>query len=172
MKSANLWKSRLSAKTIWTAFRKKAEKFLDILDEYEHRDFTLKIVNLLKSETPLDIRKSWFGEIRESQLKQDAIRKLLIFIRQQTISYSPPQSVNFAQLLQNVEIMMTGKAQGQSESFNFYLAGKDFSFNSRQIGDLMTRSSVTLLLREFIARSDQSDGLFFSGLMKNFPRFH
>ncbi len=149
--------------------REKARTLLDIYDQLENRDFSLRIIDLLKTESPLSFRGPWIGEIRQYQLKQNPIRDLLAYVREKDIRYPSPAGMDLAQLLENLQVMAGIKGEGERRLFSFFLSGKSYSFASEDVDALMTRSRVTLLIRDFSGLNDPHEGLLFFREESDYP---
>ncbi|SEM09234.1 Type VI secretion protein IcmF C-terminal [Syntrophus gentianae] len=158
-----LYRQPVLSRSEFERLQKETDQFLGMIQQLELYDLTVRLAELLRKEIPSDINLEMISH-KESELRQEAIKNFLNFIKNSNISY--PEVVErsgFTGLLENLKAMLAFKEpQGVSNlSFSFSLGGEAFSFSAQQWQDLLNRSRISLLLREFVNRHKNQDGLLF-----------
>jgi hypothetical protein len=158
-----LYQQSVLSRSEFERLQKETDQFLGIIQQLELYDLTVSLAEMLKKEIPSDVNLDMIAH-KESELKQGAIKNFLNFIKNSKIGY--PEAVEgsgFTGLFENLKAMLAYKEpQGTGDaSFSFSLGGQAFSFNTRQWNDLLNRSRISLLLREFVNRHKNQDGLLF-----------
>jgi hypothetical protein len=143
--------------------QKDTEQFLGVIQQMELYDLTVRLAKLLKKEVPPDIHLDMIV-IQESELRQEAIKNSLNFIKNSSMNYpeTAPGS-GLAGLLENLKVMLSYKdPQAEKDwTFRFSLGGEDFSLSAGQWKDLINRSRINAFLRDFVNQHQRQDGLLF-----------
>lgn len=145
--------------TSLSKLQREADLFLHIIQDVNNYNLSAEISKLLKQETNGSIQTDWIQK-RDSQIKQESIRELLLFLKKRDIVYPNVKNLNFSQFLENIRVMMELSVKNE-EKFHFTFADKKFLFNAQNWNELIDRSRITLFMRDFIAHNKRHDGLLF-----------
>jgi hypothetical protein len=138
-----------------------------LINFYQH---STKIAELLKRESAQSINFDVMIK-RDAQIEQPAVKNFLTFIKNSTLNY-PEATPEFklADLYENLKVMM--KSQGgkgeKDVPFYFVFGNREFKYYPRQWNDLLNRSRMSLLIRDFVGRNPRQDGLLFFSTEKEF----
>lgn len=168
-KVKKIYKKPFLSKKLLEGLQVKAESLLNIINEAERSDFSIKITELLKKETPFGIRS---GQIKKSelpQLLQKSLREFLVFLQESKLSYPSGEGINFKQLLDNIDIMMRQNDE-KNKTMEFAIANEKYTFSSKIWNELIASTSITHLLRGFEDWNYKwNDGLSFFETESDYP---
>ncbi len=145
----------------------EADSLLQVIQAMDRYDLSARICELLKRETTFAIQTDWL-ERRDSELRQESLRKFLGFLREKDISYPSVKDLNIDQLLKNVKAMTLLRDRGEKK-FQFGIAGQEFLFTAGKWNELVDGSRITWVLRDFITQNKWHDGLLFFQTESVFP---
>ena len=146
--------------------QRENDRFLQILQQIEFYDLSARISELLRKESNLGISLELIAR-QDSPMKQAAVKNLMKFIKSSSMNYPEvTDSLKLPGLYENLKAMMNYKGF-ETEStlqFQFLFGREEFKISAKQWLDLLNRSMMTAMLRDFISRNKRQDGLlFFTG---------
>ncbi|MGI9211823.1 MAG: hypothetical protein ACR2HF_05070, partial [Methylococcaceae bacterium] len=142
---------------------KKTDELLEVINRIETYKFQDQLIKWLTLHTPY---KQTQIKIYDDfiQLRQEGIRKLLELMRSlQTGKPDEGVQLSLAQCLEQVLALskLENLAKPEEDEIFFSLDGHTFKFNAATFRQLMNRSRMTLLLRNFMQAHNQNDGWVF-----------
>ncbi len=167
----NLMKQSIISKGEFQKIVSESSSILNKLLNIENYGFLEKVTNLLKKESPMDLAIDLFVK-KDNQARQKQIRDLLQLIEGSELSYRQvTDELTLADFHQYLDVLLQfGKINNKEteQRYNFQFANQQFKFNARDWNDLLLRSKITYLLRDFIAANKRHDGLIFFADKKEF----
>jgi len=133
------------------------QQFLDVLEYYKRQD---DAITWMQQHTSL---RYDFND--KSDLRQKSISDLLTLVSHLKLSNIDNCAVtsSLSECLDMVQIIAKTNVDADSSDMEINLGGEHFSFRAKQWNDLITRSRITLMLRNMITKHSNYDGwLFFS----------
>jgi type VI secretion system protein ImpL len=134
--------------------------FLQFIDVLVYHDKNEEEIMWLNKHTNLH-----FDFSDKSYFRQKSISQLLILVSHLKLNIidNCPVTSSLIECLGMVQVMANAKIDSDSSGIEINLDGEYFSFTPKQWNDLITRSRITLMLRNLIANHRSNDGwIFFS----------
>ena len=144
----------------FNALQEKLTPFLQFLDILEYYKRQSDVIAWMKQHTSLR-----FDFNDKSDLRQKSINDLLTLVSHLKLNNADncPASSSLSDCLDMVQAIAKIKVDSDSSEMEINLGGEHFSFRAKQWNDLITRSRITLMLRNMISNHSNYDGwLFFS----------
>ncbi|MFA5984054.1 MAG: hypothetical protein WC782_08565 [Methylococcaceae bacterium] len=125
--------------------------FFEVINRFDYYSDAPEIRKWLIQHTNLHLNFSEVSSVR-SELRQKNIAQLLGFIKHLEFSdtKSCPPSLSLTGCLTAIQAVANANTPITTAEMNFTLSGEYFSFTPKQWLDFMTRSRVTVLLRNFV----------------------
>jgi hypothetical protein len=143
--------------------QKDSDRFLKVIQQLEFYDLSTRISELLKKEPNLGISLELIAK-QDAPMNQAPVKNLLKFIKNSSMNYPEvTDTLKFPGLYENLKTIANYKGPVGDKDLQFqFLFGKEaFKISAQQWGDLLNRSRMTLMLRDFITRNKRQDGLLF-----------
>ncbi len=170
LKISKFYQQPFITKTELKKIQQDTDTFLNEIQYLERYDLSVKISDLLKEESPLGITMNQIA-IKDDQIRQDAVKKFLLFVKQSNIKYPEViDAMSLTDLHENLKVILHLNEQRveNDKIFNFFFAGERINFSSRLWDDLLNRSRITFFLRDFIRCNKHKEGLLFFSAEKEF----
>lgn len=156
------------------SLQSEAESALNLLNELKRYHIYSKLSQLLNSELKqlkpsININFVWL-ERRGSTINRESIRQFLTFLTSLNLDYPAVEDASLGKWMETIKGIMSlyVNESGSAALFPFNLAGESFEFNENDWKGLITRSIITLSLRDFTTKNKQSDGLLFFDIEDGF----
>lgn len=150
--------SFVSSKTL-LRLQKEAIKLIDELDNSIEADWFDTLRGLLASESILGDQLAQNSKTSDKQ-EYKAFKKFLDYFWQLKLDPNEIDTINLEQLFENLGLMMELSPM-ETLDFNFTIDNKSFYFNSNELNNLITKSSMVLLLKKFISYYSRYPGTSF-----------
>ncbi|MEN6486391.1 MAG: hypothetical protein ABFD98_16070, partial [Syntrophobacteraceae bacterium] len=144
------------------ALQKDADGFLKTVERVSRYKLTNELVALLRRDTPIGAQLKWI-QLRDALLEQEPLREFLTIIKQQSIEYPSVTGMGLSQFLESTKTMAKLGKGKEDKEYRIASAGEEFVFTAAKWNDLITRSRLTLFMREFVAQNKRTDGFLFFG---------
>ncbi|MGZ4953761.1 MAG: hypothetical protein ACXV8Q_01500 [Methylobacter sp.] len=138
--------------------QKQLAPFLQIMDRLDYYADHTEISQWLKQHTNLHLEQD-----KQSELRQKSIIQLLELVSHLKLSNAEncPSTLSLNECLGLVQAVVNTEADGTPSKMDFDLNGEYFSFTSTEWAKLMTRSRISMMLRDVIDRHRNNDGWVF-----------
>jgi hypothetical protein len=147
--------------------QKDADPLLETVERLYRFDLCGRISELLKRVAPVGDRLDWVQR-RESAVKQEPIRDFLRFLKEKGLTYPSVQGMTLLRLMEGIKALSRAPA-GKDKEYAFSFLGEDFVFSTQKWDDLVTRSRITLFIRDFAYQNRGSGGGIFFGKEDRYP---
>jgi hypothetical protein len=144
----------------FNALQVKLVPFLQFLDVLEYYKPQADAITWMKEHTSLH-----FDFNDKSELRQKSLSDLLTLVSHLNLIKTDncPVTSSLSECLNMVQAIANNKVDDDLSEMEINLGGEDFSFRAKQWNELITRSRITLMLRNMISNHSNYDGwLFFS----------
>ena len=166
-KVRNAYQKSWITKARLKSLQNEAELGLNLVHKLNRYYLYSKFSKILDSELKelrptIDIDFIWIQQ-RGSKINRESIRRFLTFLQTLNIEYPPVQGLSLGQWMETTKgiLSLYPKEEGKSITYQFTLAGENFEFDENHWQQLIIRSMITLMMRDFIAENKRSDGLLF-----------
>ncbi|MBU1341195.1 MAG: hypothetical protein KKE44_14825 [Proteobacteria bacterium] len=141
--------------------QKDALELVDELDDSLQTNWFDKLQGLIVSQSVL-ADHIIFDRDNTPSIKKDhtAFKRFLDFFWKLRFDFPEVKDINLEQLLENLQIMMDVKHQ-ETQHFEFEINKTTFFFNSGELNDLITKSSMVMLLRNYVSYYARYPGFSF-----------
>ena len=144
----------------FNALQEKLTPFVQFLDILEYYKRQADVIAWMKKHTSLR-----FNFNDKTDLRQKGINDILTLVSHLKLNNADncPASSSLSDCLDMVQAIAKIKVESDSSEIEINLGGEHFSFKAKQWNELITRSRITLMLRNIISNHSNNDGwLFFS----------
>lgn len=169
-KISGFYQQSVLTRTDFDKLRQEAGYFLNVIQELERYDLSVRVTDLLKKESPLGLDLTLLAR-RDSQIRQEAVKNFLSFIKDSNIDYPKvTDELTLAGLHENLKVMLHFHGIGGEEErlLHFLFGGEEFKFSARKWNELLNRSRITFFMRDFIRHNKHHDGMLFFSSEKEF----
>ncbi len=141
--------------------QKEAVKLIDELDDSLQTDWFDTLRKFLATETVLGdyIMPGQQGKSSDRN-EYKAFKKFLDFFWQLKLDTPEVENITLEELFENLRIMMEFENK-KSQKFHFEINNKRFYFNSNELNELITKSSMVMVLKNYAAYYSRYPGLSF-----------
>jgi hypothetical protein len=156
-------RSFISPRTL-SRLQKDALTHIEELDESLESNWFDDLRRILARETILGDRIMPVIQVKTGtsyvEKEYAGFKQFLDFFWQLKLDSPEVEEINLEQLLENLRVMMALK-HPETQHFNFEINKQAFYFNSGELHDLMTKSSMVMLLRKYVSYYSRNPGTSF-----------
>lgn len=151
--------------------QQKAAEGLNLLSKLKRYALYSEFSKLLKSElakleSSIFIDFTWV-ERRGTNINHESVHEFLKYLRGLSLEANPAEELSLGQLMETINSLMDLSRNGSQPDTTFIFKLDDgnfvenFEFTQNKWQQLITRSRITLILRNFIVANQGSEGLLF-----------